>query len=450
MEQQPPDTYLPVQMTNLSPEAKKKAELYLFLHRATDEEFTSHWLTLLEDEQTTSQSLHDFVSLWIERDPENALHHLSVSIHQDLYWSILARHFPKKALTLVTPGNSDQLSKVISSIGTGNPDLAISLLNKIPKAYHRFAIGGIIAGLFKDNPANALNFAFEHRLEGYNFHLGQHLEKWAALAPQEAFAWALSHPQTHSDHLARIAPALLDYDPEFFREEFAKFPNGPVKDQLLVAQGAHLAQSNPRDAIDLADQQPPHLQRLILNEIGRSIVHEDPDLALQILTKIITQDSTVSGENPSSTPAPAEPQSIWESTWSKSVLKANPSSVMDFSTRADSQTSSFPANSVSAIKVWLADDSNAARKWLQGQAPSGLRDTLTSHATRHLVQSDPLNFRSHLSLPDQIQSPELRQQTLNLFFDTLAFEYEEGLQQYLKDHQLTPEQQIAYDQRSFN
>lgn len=361
----------------------------------------------------------------------------------------LARHDPQKALAQVDPKNGHHLAKVISAIGTEDPDLAISYFENSSEYYRKFAIGGIITGLFKRDHAEALNFAYKHRSEKYNFTLGQHLQKWAAHDPNQAFAWALAHPETHKNHLARLAPILLNCDPEFFAQEFEKFPTGEVRTQLLQAQATHLAQIDPRSALTLADRQSPDLREILLKEIGKSVIHEHPDLALEILSRIVTQDIDQAPAPSLKKPKVGTPP-IWTSDWVKTVVQAYPQSVMEFANAADSQPDTFPTNSVNAMKAWLKEDTTSARNWLIGQAPGHLRDHLTSQTTHYLVDHDFQNYPSNLALPNQIQNPELRQQTLNNFFNIWLYNNEEGLENYLKDNTLTPEQQKAYDQRGYN
>lgn len=434
------------QISDLTPDQRKKAERYLFLQQATSAELTYHWLTLLEDPNISESQLWQFASSWVRRNPKNALSHLSESDKPELYYRCLAQHNPENALSLIDPKNGHQIARVISAIGLYDPDHAIALFYKSTEYYRRFAIGGIIAGLFDRSPVEALDFAYQNRAEKYNFHIGVFLQKWATQNPHAAFHWTLTHPEIHPDHLDKLAPYLLHCDPQLFTTEFAKLPNGEVKNQLLAARGAHLAQSDSKASLNFAKQQSPDLRQIILNEIGRTTYHEDPGLALDILAMAINQETELTSASPSRN----APPSIWTSDWIQAVVKNNPESVMELATKADSRNTSLPKNSICAVEMWLNHDSGAARNWLQNQPPGDMRDQLTSRATKHLVNTSPSDFLEILALPDQIQSPELRQQTLNSMFDTLAFELRENLEERLKDHQLTPEQQKAYDQRSYN
>lgn len=433
----------------LPAEARRQAELYLFLQRATPQELIDHWNVLLQDKDAIEESLADFASLWVERDPENALAHLSKSRFQDLYWWTFGRHDPQKALAQVDPEDAELFAKVLAAAGSVDPDLALSFFSDDLKGDRDVALGGIIAGLFERDPEEALDFAFQHRSR-FNYHLGDHLDRWALQDPRRAFAWALAHPEIQKDHLSSLGPILLNHDPDFFSQEFAKLPTGKPKAELLEAQAIHLAHSDPQAALSFADQQSPLVKNHILQEIGATVIRDNPDLALEVLSTLVTHASGPSSHFEIAYPGGLQPFSsddVWNSDWAKSLAASNPETVMEFTTAADMRAGAPATNSSDPLRIWLDVDPGAARSWLAEQAPGEVRDYLNLHAANQLGGRDPSNIPSHLALPDQIQSSELRQDAFNDLFKAWEYGHSEGLQNYLKDHALTPEQQKAYNQR---
>ncbi|YCM43824.1 hypothetical protein V2O64_21175 [Verrucomicrobiaceae bacterium 227] len=435
-------------LQDLSQNSHHLAQLYLFLHQATPQELIAHWQTLLEDKDTTEESLTDFTSLWVQRDPETALHHLSESKFQDLYWWTLARHDPQKALALADPDNTELYAKILHAIGTTDPDLAISLFKEDLGKDHITALGGIIAGLFERNPAEALDFAFQHRSR-YNYHLGEHLTKWATHSPHEAFAWALAHPEIHSETLPSIGSILFERDPEFITNELAKLPAGNAKTSLLRSQAIHLAQSDPHAALAFAQSQPPYLQKEILRSLGHTIAQTDSGLALDVLSQIFTQELDSSANTSSASPFDGSPP-VTINKWAKELIREKPQAVIKLASEADADASPSFSTSRQVLSVWLDQNPTSAQQWLDQQAPGDSRDHLYSQSLSQLGFDDPKNLSTHLNLSQKIENPELRQNTLNELFNWLASEHDDKLDSFLQDHQFTPEQQEAYDQRDSN
>jgi hypothetical protein len=264
--------------------------LALWLLDATTADLAGFW-TAYQAKQEPEIWVADLLfARWTRLDPDDALRAAGKD-HQHQVWWAWAINDPATAVARVAGLGPDLMGSVLRAIGQFHPELLDQVMAAHPEYVTGGAIEGVAKGLFRDDPAAALDFLRQHG-QGYDTKL---LREWAHDDPKAAFAWVrnqLGGYQTASQ-LNTVIDTLERENPALLRELASEQPPGKLRRQLDAAIFRNLLETDPAAALAQARAtESPRLAAERLAEAARRMVAKDPDHAFALLSELLEKCPT--------------------------------------------------------------------------------------------------------------------------------------------------------------
>jgi hypothetical protein len=264
--------------------------LALWLLDATTADLAGFWKAYQANRDPEMWVADLLFARWTQLDPDDALRAAGKDRQHQAWWA-WAVNDPATAVARVAGLQPELMGSVLRAIGQFHPELLDQVMAAHPEFVTGGAIEGVAKGLFRDDPAAAMEFLRQHR-QGYDTRL---LREWAHDDPKAAFAWvrqqlggyqATSQLNTVIDSLERENPALL-------RELASEQPPGKLRRQLDAAIFRNLLDTDPAAALAQArTTESPRLAAERLAEAARRMVGKDPGQAFALFSELLEKCPT--------------------------------------------------------------------------------------------------------------------------------------------------------------
>lgn len=265
-----------------------KAELYprlaLWLLDASEAEIAGFWNAW--HPTAGSQADIDLLifSQWAKRNPQAMLEAAKKAGKEFLGWEAWAESDPKAALA-AAGGPGPMRTAVMQSMAAKDPAWALKLLEADPALEEVFVyLMDIAKAAHPDDPRAQIEF-----LDRFDkFQAANRFKTWAQEDPSKALAWLneRSSPQLRESFLEVIKQAK----PELLDQLAEESQPGKMKRMLETAAFDHLAEHDPAKALEVARKiEVPRLAAERLAQLGRSLVAEHPQQALEILAEVFAK-----------------------------------------------------------------------------------------------------------------------------------------------------------------
>lgn len=407
------------------------AEMNLWSFKATPAELAAHWDKVIASGETDMNTLDQLMSLWVRRDPKGALAHCRGGDQEYRCFWALARVDPQMALDAVDPKDSRLLSSVLRAIGQNDPDYAKSLLEKYPDHNSYTVVQGISDGLADTDPAAAVAYsALQEHFET------DRLRWWLAKDPQAAFAWSIENPSLASSTLGELVPLLMESDPGYFASQIASLPTGKMKLDLLKAQAKYLADQDPRQAFALADSQEGPPRRALMEAMGESLVGEHPDLAHDLLGKLLKEND--------SSQMRARTVSL---DWVGNLIERDPLAVLAATRDPDSASGNETLGMAErqVFSKWTSQDAGRSEDFVRGQAPGARRDILLDLYLDSRYHEKNLDYNHLIDLSENFAGELSKSYTTRRLLQSWNGRSPDGLKAFLESSRATPAQREIYE-----
>lgn len=285
----PPPLPLPVSADNMESLLKlPKAELYprlaLWLLDASEEDIASFWKAW----HPTAGNQVDIdlliFSQWAKRNPQAMLEAAGKAGKESTGWSAWAESDPQAALAAVG-GPGLMRTAVMQSMAAKDPAWALKLLEADPSLEDVFVyLVDIAKAAHPGDPRAQIEF-----LDRFDkFQAADRFKSWAKEDPGKALVWLneRASPQLRDSFLEVIRQT----NPELLGKLAEESQPGKMKKMLEAATFAHLAELDPAKALEVARKiEVPRLAAERLTQLGRSLVAENPQQALEILAEVFAR-----------------------------------------------------------------------------------------------------------------------------------------------------------------
>lgn len=365
-------------------------------------------LTALNERGNYPYIANDVIFLrWMEIDPAAGLAAARTrNLLNVAYWA-WAKIDREAALAAAREESEPEaLNAVLRSIGQGDPDRALELVEKLPGSPGSRTLKQILNGFAKTNPQRAVEESIR---------MGQSPDKyvriWISRDPDEALPLIAEHLSHRAFTLDRAMDQLFQVHPERAAEIISALPDGKPKNLATVAYAAHLSHDSLDVAADYLATQPPSVRDHALGEMAKSLAITDPEAALEVLGK-------VEWENPPPNVLGSKvlrPSGGWRSSggnFSESPAEALVKLFESGHHEAIEFLGSLPPGERSErtygriMNRWLERDSIAASTWLADQPAGPLKDAAISSMTNWLVFDERPDYESAARWALKIQDSE--------------------------------------------
>jgi hypothetical protein len=327
--------------------AARLANTALWALSATNEELAAHWRLLTTSGYLDYRELQQIMAIWVSRDPDAAFAQIRGGKWEATFFLALAKDDPKKAISLIDPKKS-YYQYTLGVIAESDPEFVLGLHDEAWNLANNVG-KGVAAGLFKKDPAAALDFLEPYRLFMPN-NEAELLLRWATSDPLQALSWGL---KTQSWGTGRIMPLLVKDHSDLLISEFSNLPTGRFKNQSLVQLAGLLASLDPQKALKLAEAQAGRGKMDLLSSIGTEIVTNDAPMAKEILGRIFEVNAS---ENDHGRPMELPP-------WTSTLINSEPAAILEM---AGAQS---PELESKIIRDWSDENPAMARAYFEsGQA----------------------------------------------------------------------------------
>lgn len=260
--------------------------LALWLLDAPADEMAAFWENYRSRPGRDSWVTDLLFSQWTRLDPQGAIAAAAGTGSEGIPWWAWAMNDPMAALAAVKGNSPGMAAFVMRAIGQFHPEIAQRVLAENPELDGPNGLQGIAHGIARDDPEAAMEFM---RLHGINYDTDS-LERWTRLDPKAAFEWLKQNLRStfYDPNREALVNVLKRQHPELLTELAASTPPGSLRRQLEAAAFSHLLEEKPEEALAQARaSESPRLTAERLAEVGRSLVKDNPQKALELFNEML-------------------------------------------------------------------------------------------------------------------------------------------------------------------
>lgn len=263
------------------PQADLYPRLALWLLDASEEEIAAFWSVWHPKSKGKPEIELLILSQWAKRNPKAMLEAAKQAGRESLAWTAWAASDPQAALAAVG-GPGPMHSAVMQSMASMDPAWALKMLEADPSLEEVFVyLVDIAKAAHPDDPRAQIEF-----LNRFNKHqAADRFKAWAKDDPHKALGWLneRASPQLRDAFLEVIERT----NPDLLGELAEESQPGKMKQMLEAAAFAHLAILDPEKALETARQiEVPRLAAERLTQLGRTLIAENPQRALEVLAEV--------------------------------------------------------------------------------------------------------------------------------------------------------------------
>ncbi|QJE96768.1 hypothetical protein [Luteolibacter luteus] len=265
-----------------------KTELYprlaLWLLDASESEIAGFWNAWHPTAGNQVEIDLLIFSQWAKRNPQAMIEAARTAGKEPTAWSAWAESDPQAALAAVG-GPGPMRTAVMQSMAAKDPAWALKQLETDPSLKDVFVyLVDIAKAAHPDEPRAQIEF-----LDRFDkFQAASCFKSWAKDDPSRALVWLneRASPQLRESFLEVTKQA----NPELLEKLAEESQPGKMKKMLEAAAFAHLAELDPEKALEAARKiEVPRLAAERLTQLGRSLVEENPQQALEILAEVFAK-----------------------------------------------------------------------------------------------------------------------------------------------------------------
>lgn len=369
----------------------------LWLLDATEEDMAALWKAYRErSEGKPGMWMKDLIfTQWAKKNPRVLLEVAKRDGEEGPAWWAWAMSDPDAALAEVQNHGEAMRDFVLRGIGNFHPKRALKMLEEDPSLASHFKMKDLALELGRHDPRVGIEFLQKHS-RGNSFDMSDLLKRWVAKDPHEAFEW-LSKDGKPDPSLSKTFYSIVESEkPEVLAELAAGLPSGSFRRDLETRSFERLAQSDPEKALEEArNQESPLLSAQRLAQVGKQLVDENPERALETLGELLEKC----------------PDAPYRMNWTRypngasgggggvaqvnellqSLAAWNPQQTMERVIQSEKDQDLNPMNrgsddlgSIRVAKVWLAQDADAYAAWLGGQ-DEGIRTNGAGNAANYFA-----------------------------------------------------------------
>jgi len=405
---------LPVSKDNIGDLlALDAAELYgragLWLLDASAEDIATFWKTY-HDRGNANSWVKDLVfTQWAKKDLDGLMAAAKRDKEEGPAWWAWTMSDPDAALAAMEGQPEEIRSYVLRGIGNFHPKRALEMLEKDPSLANQFKLSTLAEELAKNDPEAAVDFLAKRG----SYELGKALRKWAEDDPHRAFEW-LSERSRDADLRSQFVDTVMQENPGVLSELTAGMPSGAAKRVFEDAIFNRLAETNPEKALEDARKiEAPLLAAQRLTQVGKAMVSENPEQALEILREALETcpDATTrmkwtrypGGASGSGGGVPGVTEFIGElARWNPQLVMESVSGIGEGTKNANGDSRSEQTAAWHVANAWIAKDADGFSGWVGQQDEATFNFGAATYAS-YLTNRE--NFTEAVAWAQQIKDP---------------------------------------------
>lgn len=380
---------------------------------------------------------------WAKKDIHGLLETAKRDKEEGPAWRAWTLSDPDAALAAMEGQSEEIRNWVFRGIDNFHPKRALKMLEEDPSLALYFNMSNLADELARNDPEAAMELLSKR--SGY--YLGTALAKWAKDDPYRAFDW-LSERGADADLRKQFVNAVMQDHPEVLSDLAAGMPSGAAKREFQDAIFKKLTETDPVKALEEARKiEAPPLAAQRMAQVGKAMVHENPEQALEILRetlKVCPDASTrikwtryPNGGSGGGGGVPGVNEFIGE------LARWNPQLVMESVTESERANPEASSNSyqdrtatLQVANAWLAKDAEGYSAWVEQQDEANFNFGAATYST-HLANQD--DFTGAVAWAQRIKDPSRQANALAESIPTWVARDREAATQWFDQTEL-PEQ----------